>query len=121
MKHFNSCIVEKYKDAFTYVVLYINEAHPSNGWYIGDELYKIQNHMTIVDRQQAAKYLDDDLHPNVYVLLDNLQNRGQKIFGCKYERLYVLHNNKVVYQGKNGPFGYDLDELDMFLNKYLLQ
>lgn len=119
MKHFNSCIVEKYKEAFTYIVLYINEAHPSNGWYIGDELYKIQNHITIFDRQQAAKYLDDDLHPSVHVLLDNLENRGQKMFGTKYERLYVIHNGMVLYQGCNGPFGYDLNDLDVFLGKML--
>lgn len=119
MKYFNSCIVEKYKDAFTYIVLYINEAHPSNGWYIGDNLYKIHNHTTIIDRQQAARYLDDDLHPSVHVLLDNLNNQGQKMFGCKYERLYVLQDGVVLYQGGNGPFGYDIQDLDKFLNKLI--
>lgn len=120
MKYFNSCIVEKYKDVFTYIVLYINEAHPTNGWYIGDELYKIKTHTSIHDRKQAASYLDDDLHRDVHVFLDNLENQGQTTFGVKYERLYVLHPSKmqVLYQGGNGPFGYDLDDLDTFLDSY---
>lgn len=124
MKFFNSCIVEKYKDTFTYVVLYINEAHPTNGWYIGDELYKIKTHTSINDRKQAASYLDDDLHRDVHVLLDNLENQGQTMFGAKYERLYVLQRNnssngiQVLYQGGNGPFGYNLDDLDAFLDSY---
>lgn len=121
MKFFNSCIVEKYKDAFQYVVLYINEAHPTNGWYIGDDLYKIPNHTSISDRQHAAKYLDDDLHPCVHVYLDNLQNEGQKLFGCKYERLYVVHNGQVIYQGGNGPFGYDLTDLENFLDTFVMK
>lgn len=123
MKYFNSCIVDKYKDAFTYVVLYINEAHPVNGWYIGDDLYKIPIHTSINDRKQAASYLDNEIHPNVHVFLDNLQNQGQKLFGTKYERLYVLQPTndgklRVVYQGGNGPFGYSLDDLDAFLDNY---
>lgn len=115
MKHFNSCIVEKYKDAFVYIVLYINEAHPSNGWFIGDGVYTIANHTCIQDRKIAAQYLDDDLHPDVHVLLDNVENQGQKVFGTKYERLYVLQEGRVLYQGGNGPFGYNLDDLDEFL------
>lgn len=127
MKHFNSCIVEKYKDVFTYVVLYINEAHPTNGWYIGDELYKIPTHTSIQDRKQAASYLDDEIHHTAHVFLDNFQNQGQKIFGVKYERLYVLQKKhmgdlcgfQVLYQGGNGPFGYDLNDLDAFLESYV--
>lgn len=122
MKFFNSCIVEKYKDAFTYVVLYINEAHPVNGWYIGDDLYKIPIHTSINARKQAASYLDDEIHPTVHVFLDNFQNQGQKMFGVKYERLYVVQRWKntlqVLYQGGNGPFGYNLDDLDAFLDSY---
>lgn len=120
MKYFNSCIVDNYKNAFEYVVLYINEAHPSNGWYIGDSLCKIQNHTSIKDRQMATRFLDDDLHHDVHVLLDNINNQGQKFFGTKYERLYVLYHGVIIYKGKNGPFGYNIQELDDFLNNLVL-
>lgn len=93
-------------------MLYINEAHPSNGWFIGDPIHIIGDHISINDRQSAA---DRIALPHIHTWLDDMDNTGQKFFGVKYERLYVIDKGVVVYQGGNGPFGYSLDDLDAFL------
>ena len=52
---------------------------------------------------------------SVDLVFDTMGNGCQGFFGTKYERLVVLEGDRVVYEGRNGPDGYDLAELDAFL------
>lgn len=103
------------------MILYIDEAHPQDGWYIGDKpIYCIKQHKNIKDRKDGMSIIKNKLSPNVKVVLDNMNNDCKKFFGVQYERLYIIYKNKIYYQGGNGPFGYDLDEMELELQKLLL-
>ena len=47
-----------------------------------------------------------------------MDNAVNKAFGAMPERLFILMNNKIVYQGGMGPFFYNLEEVKMWLEDY---
>ena len=47
--------------------------------------------------------------------IDGLNDSVNRAFGAYPERLYILKNSTVAYQGGMGPFGYCLDEVERWL------
>ncbi len=103
-------IIKKYSNKIDGIHIYIDEAHPKDGWFIGSEQGpEIYNHTHISHRKIAAeKYINN----SIPVYLDDMNNNVKYYFGVQYERLYILHLGKVIYKGKPGPFGYNLAELE---------
>lgn len=64
----------------------------------------------------AEKYIDSPIS----VYLDGMTNDVKRYFGVQYERLYVLYMGQIIYKGKPGPMGYDLDELEEFIKSNLV-
>jgi hypothetical protein len=51
------------------------------------------------------------------VLLDDMANSADHLYGAWPERLYVLDmEGRVTYQGGKGPYGFDPEELERFLS-----
>ena len=74
----------------------------------------ILNHRSIQDRIKVAMYLQSEV-PEAAVFADQLDNSAAWAYGAHPERLYVLLDGNVVYQGGMGPFFYDLNELNQWL------
>ncbi len=50
-----------------------------------------------------------------------MDNAADIAFNGWPERLYVLsEEGRIAYQGGKGPYGFDLEELDTFLDAYLV-
>lgn len=112
-------MVELYTNV-NFILLYIEEAHPEDGWYIGDSnIYCIKQHQNINERKNGMSIIKNQIHKNVNILLDNMNNDGKKYFGVQYERIYIVFDNKITYQGENGPFGYDLSDVELKLKELL--
>lgn len=111
-------LVQKYSNSLDAAIIYIDEAHPRDGWFIGDAQGPvIYNHTDILHRRMAAeKYIDSPIS----VYLDGMTNDVKRYFGVQYERLYVLYMGQIIYKGKPGPMGYDLDELEEFIKSNLV-
>lgn len=113
-------LAKKYALSLDAAIIYIDEAHPRDGWFIGDAQGPvIYNHTDIQHRRVAAeKYLVLDSPIPVY--LDDMTNDVKRYFGVQYERLYVLYMGQIIYKGKPGPMGYDLAELEEFIKSNLV-
>lgn len=105
-----------------FIIVYIKEAHASDGWsFDGPQLSFIKNHQDVQDRIEATKImiemgkLTKETHIDVYS--DTMDDHTNHIFRGWPERLYVLHDEKVLYQGQNGPTGYSVPSLEYFLQK----
>ncbi|CAF3998230.1 unnamed protein product [Adineta steineri] len=61
--------------------------------------------------------IDKDSAISVYC--DTMNNRTNQLFRGSPERLYVLHDQKVLYQGGKGPNGYSIPSLEYILKKNL--
>lgn len=112
-------LVQKYSHSIGAAIIYIDEAHPRDGWFIGDSQGPvIYNHTDIQHRRVAAeKYIIPDSPIPVY--LDDMANDVKRYFGVQYERLVVLYMGQIIYKGQPGPMGYDLDELEEFIKSNL--
>ena len=44
-----------------------------------------------------------------------MDNKAGTAYAAMPERLYVVLDGKIVYEGDQGPFGYRLEEVEQFL------
>jgi len=107
----------KYADLIDFAIIYVEEAHPLDGWKFKDNQYAIYQHGSLQDRIEAASILAEQV-PNIPVYTDLMDNHVNRAFGAMPERLFILLDNKVVYAGGMGPFFYNLDDVKTWLDNF---
>ena len=115
LKHSNKIArnIAKYAD---FLFVYIEEAHPMEGWSFQGN-YKIHNHKSLQNRLEAAQMLaDTDLAGTLVV--DSMTDETCREYGARPERLYIVLNGVVVYVGKKGPEGYNVGEVEEWLEAF---
>lgn len=105
-----------------FVTIYIAEAHPAERGHIrvGGEggNFDIDTHSNMADRLSAAETLRNEAGERLAgcpILVDPMDDRAQTAYAALPERLYVVMDNRVVYQGGLGPFDYKIGEVERFL------
>ncbi|CAJ0932228.1 unnamed protein product [Ranitomeya imitator] len=104
-------------DIADFLLVYIEEAHPSDGWVSTDASYQIPKHQSLQDRLTAAQLMLQGV-PGCRVVVDTMSNASNAAYGAYFERLYIVLDGKVVYQGGRGPDGYKISELRTWLDQY---
>lgn len=104
-------------DFADFLLVYIEEAHPCDGWLSTDAAYQIPTHQCLQDRLRAAQLMLQGA-PGCRVVADTMTNASNAAYGAYFERLYVILDGKVVYQGGRGPEGYKIGELRNWLDQY---
>lgn len=112
-------IRQNFSELANFVTIYIEEAHPvEQGHFNGN--YDIKTHANFEERLRAAQTLREDAGKNLAgcpILVDPMDDRTNKAYAALPERLYVICDGKIIYQGGLGPFDYNLAELESFLAK----
>ena len=104
-----------------FFVVYVQEAHPIDGWQTDSNveagiLYR--QHQSFDERDEVAATCTLDLHIEVPVLVEEMDNAIDEAYGAAPERLYLIgKDGKVVYDGGAGPHLFDLNELDQAIQK----
>lgn len=111
--------------AIDFVIIYINEAHAADGWrFDGPNYSLVKNHRNVEDRMNAIGVMLDlaeiDEQIPISVYADTMDDFTNHFFRAWPERLYVLHDNKIVYQGEPGPMGYSIPNLEYFLKEHIV-
>ncbi|PWA22544.1 hypothetical protein CCH79_00015126 [Gambusia affinis] len=99
------------------VVVYIEEAHPSDGWTTTDAPYQIPKHRSLEERLSAAHLIHMEV-PGCRVVADNMEDSSSAAYGAYFNRLYVLQRGTVAFQGGRGPEGYRISELRAWLDRH---
>ncbi len=106
-------IFETYKDRIDFYLVYIREAHPSDGWQVRsnlDDHVEFLEPTTEDERARLAGVCMLDLGFTMPTLLDNMQNEVDAKYAALPERLYVLdRDGKVFFRGIMGSRGFDVD------------
>ncbi|CAH3161062.1 unnamed protein product [Porites lobata] len=111
-----SRICRVFQQEVDFLLLYIEEAHPTDGWAFENN-YNIPQHRTTQERCQAAKLLQAQCPAvEVQVAVDTMWNTANAVYGAIPERLYIIKDSTVLYQGGVGPFRYDLSEMQSCLS-----
>lgn len=108
-------LVKDFSDVADFLVIYIAEAHSTDGWAFTNNI-DIQQHKTLEERMSAAQILvqEDTLCP---LVVDTMSNKTSCRYGAMPERLYILQAGMVLYKGEKGPWGYKPEEVRSFLQK----
>ena len=109
-------LYSKYQERVEFFVVYIQEAHPTDGWQVDsnvqDEVYYRQ-HQSYDEREEVAQSCTIGLHISIPTLVEEMDNAIDEAYGAAPERLYLIgKNGRVLYHGGAGPHLFDIEELD---------
>ncbi|KAF7658123.1 hypothetical protein LDENG_00017280, partial [Lucifuga dentata] len=89
-------LVKDFGDVADFLVVYIAEAHSTDGWAFTNNI-DINQHQNVEDRLSAANILLQK-EPSCPVVVDEMSNVTTIKYGAMPERLYVLQSGKVIYK-----------------------
>lgn len=108
---------EEFSELADFVLIYIAEAHPTDGWAIKGNI-EVADHRTLDERFEAAQRMLDLEPQSCPVFVDSLTDEASTAYGAIPERLFIVQDGVIVYKGQQGPHGYKLREVEEWLQKY---
>jgi len=129
----------QYNDRVQFLVIYIREAHPEDGWSLGKlsrfgqflgKLGGLAEHVkqgiydpqTIEERRKVARRCEAALQYGIRTYVDEMDDAVMTAYAAMPDRLYLVGlDGRVVYAGGLGPFGFKPGELREAIDVYLSQ
>lgn len=111
-------IQAKFASKATFLTIYTREAHPTEGGDYIDYFHPVNQHQNLQDRMQAAGELLELEELPGPLLVDNMRDEACRSYGSFPDRLYVILDGIVVYQGGVGPHGYLPKLVEDWLDKF---
>ena len=116
-------IYSQYRDRMEFFVIYVQEAHPTDGWQTDSNVAEgvlFRQHQSYEEREEVAQTCSLDLHMAMPVLIEEMNNGTDEAYGAAPERLYVIGSDgNVFYKGGAGPHFFDLDEWEQAIEACL--
>lgn len=111
----------KYKDHVAFYVVYIQEAHSTDGWQLPiNEKQQVlfADPKNAEERANVAGACVRNLKIDLPALLDNPGNTTERAYTGWPDRLYFIdRNGRVAFKSKPGPFGFHPADLEPFLKQ----
>jgi hypothetical protein len=96
-------------------VVYIEEAHPTDGWQMPSNLKEhvlVASAKSFAQRDGAADVCVVKLGIKIPALVDDMQDTTERAYTGWPDRLYVIDpEGRVAYKSKAGPFGFHPDQM----------
>jgi hypothetical protein len=116
---------DRYKDRATFLMIYVREAHPSDGWRmeVNDRLgVTVRQPRTYSERDTVAQTCAKTMGLSFPTLVDKIDDSVNDCYSGLPSRLYVIdRSGRVAYKSGRGPFGFDPAELEHSLILLLRQ
>jgi thiol-disulfide isomerase/thioredoxin len=115
-------LYRRYKDRATFVMVYVREAHPTDGWRTSDNdragvvgVATLQPH-TYDERAGVARSCGRMLGLAFPMLVDTIDDRAGNLYSGMPGRLYVIDRaGKVAFKSGRGPYLFKPAELEQSL------
>ena len=115
----------RYHDHVQFLLIYIREAHPVDGWWLGKGIpgmllrlsrskaaTDVYDPKTIMERRAVAGQCEAALQYGIRTYVDEMDDAVNKAYAAAPTRLYLVGlGGRVVYAGGMGPFGFKPAEL----------
>ncbi len=112
-------VYQRHKDAATFVMVYVREAHPTDGWAMASNAkagVELKQPTTYDERVTACGLFASKLKPGFPVLVDEIDDRVGHGYSGMPGRLYVIDPaGEVAYKSGRGPFGFRAGEMEQAL------
>ena len=116
-------IYQRFHDRVEFFVVYVQEAHPTDGWQTDSNLQEgvlFRQHQSYAEREEVAQTCSLDLHIGLPIIIEEMDNAIDETYGAAPERLYLVGvDGKVAYQGGAGPHFFNLDEWERAIEAVL--
>ena len=123
----------QYHEQVQFLSIYIREAHPIDGWWLGFPITKwlfkfyapkaamdVYDPLTIEERREVAGRCEMALQYGIHTYVDEMDDRVNKAYAAWPTRLYLVGlDGRIAYAGGLGPFGMKPDELKDAIDDYL--
>ncbi len=113
----------KYKDQVRFYIVYIREAHPSDGWQVPANLSEniiYPEPTTDEERTEVASACQIDLDLHIPMLVDGIDNDVDKKYVGLPMRLFLVDGaGMIAYAGDKGPFGWDDEAFEETLKQVI--
>lgn len=114
-------------------MVYIREAHPVDGWWLGNGLFKwllklkrskaaldVYDPKTMEERQRVAQRCADTLAYGIPTLVDEIDDQVNQTYAALPTRIYLVGlDGRVVYAAGPGPWGFKPAELEQAIRDFL--
>lgn len=107
---------ERYGDRVHFLVVYIREAHPEEGWILPENRRSglaVHEPRTDEERRAVASTCAASLQMRMEMVVDRVDNAVASAYGGWPDRLYLIRRDgTIAFQGGEGPFGFKPEELE---------
>jgi hypothetical protein len=103
-------------------VIYIREAHPTDGAQVPQnqkDKILVKDPTTDAERAQVAEDFAKQFKLKLPILLDTIDDTMEKAYSSWPDRLYVIKDGKIAYKGEPGPRGFKPQELPKVIDQLL--
>lgn len=95
-----------YQDKVHFYLIYIREAHPTDGRAIPGNAFQVKSPATVKERQAIAKKFAERLDVSIPILVDTIEDDVEKAYAGWPNRMYLLDaEGKIADKGSAGPGG----------------
>ena len=98
-----------------FYVVYIEEAHPTDGWQMPSNIKDgvlVSTAKSLLDRDQAAETCVVKLGIHIPALVDDIQDSTERAYTGWPDRLYAIDlSGRVAFKSPAGPFGFHPEDL----------
>lgn len=128
-------LYEQYHEDVQFLSIYIREAHPIDGWWLGRRLTKTiikkvfpypkvsmehYDPKTIEERRAVAGECQTALQYDIRTYVDEMDDYVNDAYAAWPTRLYLVGlDGKVVYAGGLGPYDFKPAKLKKAIDEYL--
>lgn len=106
---------DRHGDAVAFLIVYIREAHPEDGWVLEDNRadgIALVDPVSLEERAAVADACAVRLATRIPILLDDVDDAVASAYGGWPDRLYLIgRDGRVAFQGGRGPDGFQPAEL----------
>ncbi len=107
-------IYRRYNESVEFFVVYVQEAHPTDGWQTDSNVAEgilFRQHQSYQERESVAQSCSIDLHIGLPIIIEEMDNAIDEAYGAAPERLYLVDvDGNVAYHGGAGPHFFNLDQ-----------
>lgn len=118
-------LYERYGDQATFLMVYVREAHPTDGWAMESNTkagVATAQPKSLEERIAVCDLFREKLKPAVPVVVDDVNDAVGHAYSGMPARLYLIDTKGLVaYKSGRGPFGFKVGELEQALVMNLLE
>lgn len=112
-------LYERYKDRAKFFLVYVREAHPSDGWWMTSNErvgIKLPQPQSNAERREVAQTCQKHLKLPIPFLVDTIDDAVGATYSGMPNRLYLIdQEGKIAFKNARGPFGFHPRQLEQAL------